>query len=134
MLLATKFKNEIKKATGIDNLEFRLKNISVNGQKRGCSGFIYNPLLDVYVYVNTEPSCYQNLTICRYAKDFKDYTGETNNNCRSEEELIKKSANLVTTLPWNRMQKATEDALRNEVSASEWAEVAYMQTGIREAV
>ena len=132
MLLATKFKNEIKKATGLDNLEFRLKNITVNGQKRGCSGFIYNPDLDVYVYVITEPSVYQNLTVCRYAKDFKDYTGDINNNCFSEKELIEKTASLVTTMPHSKAVKATEDALRNSISPSEWARIAYMITGIKE--
>ena len=134
MLLSTKFKNEITKKTGLNDLEFRFKNINVNGQKRGCSGFIYNPLIDVYVYVNTEPSCYKNMTICRYAKSFNDFTGDVNNNCYSEKELIEKTANLVTTMPWSKVMKATEDALRNTVSASEWAQIAYMQTGIKEAV
>ena len=38
MLLSQKFKNAIVKKTGLTNLEFRLNNTLVNGQKRGCRG------------------------------------------------------------------------------------------------
>ncbi len=99
MLLATRFKNAILKETGLDDFEFRLKNILVNGQRRGCSGFIYNRSLDIYVYVNTETSVYDKMTICRYAKDFKDYSGDVNHNCYSEEQLIKETAKLLTSVP-----------------------------------
>ena len=132
MLLATKFKNAIVKETGLDNLEFRLKNISVNGQKRGCSGFIYNPNTDVYVYVITEPSCYKDMTVCRYAKDFVDYTGGINNNCYSEDELIRKTAILVTSVPKEKMidtMSATADALQ-KINSSEWESIAKMTTGV----
>ena len=132
MLLSQKFKNAIVKKTGLTNLEFRLNNTLVNGQKRGCSGFIYNPDTDVYVYVNTEPSCYKDMTFCRYAKDFKDYTGGFNNNCYSEEELIKKTAVLVTSVPNDRKidtMAATADALQ-KTNSYEWETIARMATGI----
>ena len=82
MLLATKLKNQIAK---IDpSLQtVKLKNISVNGAKRGCSGFVVNPGNGRVVYVNTEESCYGPLkgqTMMRYANDTSDYGGRGGRN------------------------------------------------------
>lgn len=41
-ILMTKVKNAVKKALGND-IRFKLRNIDINGCKRGCSGFITNP-------------------------------------------------------------------------------------------
>ncbi len=95
MLLATKTKNEIKKRTGKDWFGFNLKNIIVNGQKRGCSGFVFNPKNGVYVYLYTEPSVCNGFMYCRYAKDFHDYTGARNHNVYSEEELLKEVVKML---------------------------------------
>ena len=35
---------------------FNLRNISINGRKTGCSGYIYNPSTGLVLYVNTEKS------------------------------------------------------------------------------
>lgn len=79
MLLKIKLINAIKKVAEEKNipLKYNIKNISVNGQKRGCSGFVINTLTNSCVYVNTEQSCYSplaNKSLYRYAKDDKDYS------------------------------------------------------------
>lgn len=75
--LAIKTKNMIKKACGNTELEFDLKNININGNKRGCSGFVRNKENGVVVYIDTErcSGCSFLGYMFRYAKDFKDYTG-----------------------------------------------------------
>ena len=84
MLLATKVKNEIHKLNC--TLECNIKNISVNGEKRGCSGFITNPKTGACVYINTEGTCCgptSQQVMWRKAKDIHDYTGEQNHWCNS---------------------------------------------------
>lgn len=79
--LATQFPNQ--------ELEYGIKNIKVNGDSRGCSGFIKNNKTGILIYINTEPSgCYFRPTLSdkrtgyniliRYAKDMKDYRGGMN--------------------------------------------------------
>lgn len=76
-LLATKLKNQI---TALDSvLIVTLRNISVNGVKFGCSGFITDPRTGKHVYVNTDHNHHTNTTAYyRTAKDTKDYTGGQN--------------------------------------------------------
>lgn len=77
LILSTKLKNAItKKANGME-LKFTLKNISVNGQKRGCSGFIRNMANDSVVYVNTEVFGWLTL-MYRYADNEQDFKGYHN--------------------------------------------------------
>lgn len=70
MILATKLRNRFPNATKV-----QLKNISVNGDKRGCSGFIESN--NFIVYVNTEP-CGSLGYMYRTAEHLKDYTGGLN--------------------------------------------------------
>lgn len=56
-ILAVATRNAIKKANPTAKLEFGLRNIVINGQKRGCSGFVHDPATGHTVYVNTESSC-----------------------------------------------------------------------------
>jgi hypothetical protein len=76
-LLATKLKNQI---TAIDAvLIVNLRNVSVNGVKFGCSGFIYDPRTDRTVYVNTDHNHHTNTrALYRTAQHHKDYTGGVN--------------------------------------------------------
>lgn len=91
MLLMTKLKNEIKRIQP-EGLEFYLRNININGARRGCSGFIKNTENGNIVYVNTEKSCYEPLNdknLYRTAKDLKDFSGgqnrwSTDNNISNE--------------------------------------------------
>lgn len=69
LLLAIKLKNMFPR-----DYICKLENISINGDKRGCDGFIqYNGRT---VYVNTEGLWGQYLV--RTAKDDKDYRGGCN--------------------------------------------------------
>lgn len=77
-LLATKLKNQI---TAIDPvLIVTLRNVSVNGVKFGCSGFITDPRTGKHVYVNTDHNHHTNTNAYyRTARDTRDYTGGPNN-------------------------------------------------------
>ena len=70
LILSTKLKNKFSPAHVV-----ALKNVSVNGDKRGCTGFI--SLNGAHVYVNTEP-CGSLGYMYRTAKHTKDYTGGVN--------------------------------------------------------
>ena len=81
LILAVKLKNALKKANNKYNypLKIEIKNILINGQKRGCSGFVTNTNNGSCVYVNTEPVSYGQLGIMyRYANNNKDYAGYHN--------------------------------------------------------
>lgn len=79
VFLKTKLTNQLKaKANeyGIE-LEFHLKNISINGDKRGCSGHVVNKANGVCVYINTEGSVLSSLdgkSMYRLAADIRDYS------------------------------------------------------------
>jgi hypothetical protein len=93
MLLSTKLANKLKALSG--DLDIQLKNIRINGEARGCSGFVTCKLTGNIVYVNTEKSCYSPLAhknLYRSAKNTKDYTGGINQIATDEdiaESIIK---------------------------------------------
>jgi hypothetical protein len=80
MLLSTKLKNQFSPAHSV-----ALKNISINGDKRGCGGFI--SLNGAIVYVNTEPFGRLGF-MYRTAEHLKDYTGGANRFATSLESLV----------------------------------------------
>jgi hypothetical protein len=80
LILSTKLKNQFSLSCTV-----ALKNISVNGQKRGCSGFI--SLGESIVYVNTEP-CGSLGLMYRTAKHLKDYEGGVNQWARDLDSLV----------------------------------------------
>jgi hypothetical protein len=69
LILSTKLKNRFSSVHQV-----ALKNIAVNGDKRGCSGFI--SLGAAIVYVNTE--VLGGGYLYRTAEHMKDYTGGRN--------------------------------------------------------
>lgn len=79
LLLATKLKNQFTGATVC-----ALKNIRVNSDKRGCSGFIQRG--DAIVYVNTE--VLGGGYLYRTAAHMKDYTGGVNRYARDLPTLV----------------------------------------------
>ena len=99
IILSTKLKNSINKKNNNNlQLEFHLKNISINGEKRGCSGFIRNVNNNSIVYVNTEGVKWAGKIrdyLYRYADDFRDYTGYRNRWVNSLDNL---SENILTLL------------------------------------
>lgn len=79
LILATKLKNQF---TSVHTVA--LKNISVNGDKRGCSGFIARG--DAIVYVNTE--VLGGGYLYRTAAHMKDYAGGVNRFARDLPALV----------------------------------------------
>lgn len=80
LILSTKLKNRFTAAHNV-----ALKNIAVNGDKRGCSGFI--SLGGAIVYVNTEP-CGSLGYMYRTAEHLKDYTGGVNRWAKDLDSLV----------------------------------------------
>lgn len=78
-LMMTKLRNAFHKQN--PELVVELKNIRINGDPRGCSGFITNLITGRVVYVTTERSPYgplQGKMMYRTARDTKDYSGGMN--------------------------------------------------------
>ena len=76
-LLAARLKNSIGKIQ--PGLEFYLRNILVNGQPRGCSGFVQDTQRGTIAYVDTEKSSYgplEDKNLYRKASDLQDYSGK----------------------------------------------------------
>jgi hypothetical protein len=80
LILSTKLKNQFSPAHVV-----ALKNIRVNDDKRGCSGFI--SLNGAIVYVNTE-RCGSLGYLYRTAEHLKDYTGGPNRFARDMDSLV----------------------------------------------
>jgi hypothetical protein len=80
LILSTKLKNRFSSAHNV-----ALKNIAVNGDKRGCSGFIERD--GAIVYVNTEP-CGSLGYMYRTAEHLKDYTGGVNRWAKDLDSLV----------------------------------------------
>jgi hypothetical protein len=80
LILSTKLKNRFSSAHNV-----ALKNIAVNGNKRGCSGFIERG--GAIVYVNTEP-CGSLGYMYRTAAHMKDYTGGVNRWAKDLDSLV----------------------------------------------
>lgn len=80
LILSTKLKNQFSPAHVV-----ALKNIRVNDDRRGCSGFI--SLGGSIVYVNTE-RCGSLGYLYRTAEHLKDYTGGPNRFARDLESLV----------------------------------------------
>ena len=79
MLLKTRLHNTIEKIAKEKGLflKYDINNVSVNGIKKGCSGFITNTETGSCIYINTEHSCFgpiSDKSMYRYAKDNKDYS------------------------------------------------------------
>ena len=87
VILTTKLKNAVMKRMDNGNLEFVMKNICINGDNRGTSGFIRNKDNGVIIYACTERSVYGGMMYYRYAKNLKDYHGGFNHNVYSLDEM-----------------------------------------------
>ena len=80
MLSSRKLRNRVA-AIDPGIVAVNLRNIIVNGEKRGCSGFFSDLGTKATVYVDTEESCVEWLAgkcLIRYAEDASDYHGKTN--------------------------------------------------------
>lgn len=101
LILAVKMKNALKKANekyGYD-LEFNIKNIIINGAKRGCCGFVTNKTNGSCVYLNTERTGIGHLGyMYRYADNDKDYTGYHNRWIGKDGTIISLANNIIELL------------------------------------
>lgn len=93
-LLSTKLRNQI---LAIDpTLAVNLRNVSVNGVKFGCTGFIHDMRTGRTVYVCTDHNHRTNTkALYRTARDSKDYTGGPNN-FAAYDDLAAAAVNLLT--------------------------------------
>lgn len=93
-LLSIKLKNQIHAIDSV--LLVSLSNVSVNGVKFGCSGFIYDPRTGRTVYVNTDHNHPTSTTaLYRTARDTRDYTGGMNH-FSSYDDLAAAAVSLLT--------------------------------------
>lgn len=73
----TKVKNALRKVD--PNLRTELKNIRINGQLQGCSGFIVDDDAQRVVYINTEGLVgFSGKVLYRIAASTTDYAGGRN--------------------------------------------------------
>lgn len=79
LILATKLKNRFPTADLV-----QLKNVSINGDKRGCAGFIQSGARIVYVNTEVLGGGY----LYRTAQHLKDYTGGQNRYARDLDSLV----------------------------------------------
>lgn len=93
----TKFKNALKR--DFPTLVPHLRNVRINGQTQGCSGFIQNPATGRLVYVTTDLNHgYSKRAMYRTAKNLRDFTGGMNHNCAFE-DIVSESAEFLLNLP-----------------------------------
>lgn len=107
MLLSIKLRNAVNrelKQAGLDfQASYQLKNTYVNGQRRGCSGYITNVNTGICVFVDTEESVLSSLSgkcLYRYAKDengipFRNPGGKGRNRWAAEKELAQCVVSLL---------------------------------------
>ena len=86
IILSVKLKNALSKLNR--DLTVDLHNIIINGDRRGCSGFIQNKDNGTNLYLNTELSCGSTKYLYRYAEHRKDYRGLSNRYAGSFDELF----------------------------------------------
>jgi len=97
-ILMTKVKNTINKQK--PGMNFYLRNISINGVKKGCSGFVENPANGSIVYLTTEENTIgPNSHMYRYADHVKDYSGYCNRWAKGYDALVVSVCQLLDQLP-----------------------------------
>lgn len=95
-ILSVKLKNAFKALPDSDKYAMEFKNININGNKRGCSGFITNLENDVCVYINTESIAAPFLGILyRYCEQSGEYTGGHNHFAKSLDEVVHSTVHLL---------------------------------------
>lgn len=97
LILSVRLKNAIKKANRRGfSLKFSLRNIIINGSKRGCSGFVTNLDNGSIVYIDTDISFgFIKKYLYRYANDEKDFVGYHNRFAESFDDLVEHVIGLL---------------------------------------
>ena len=102
IILATKLKNAIIQHANEMDLVFTLKNISINGIKVGCNGFIRNNANGSVIYVTTETYLSNLPYMYRYADNEKDYIGYRNRWANTLDELASAICTCLHNTPNER--------------------------------
>ena len=88
-----------------------IENIIVNGEKRGCSGFVTNTQNGSCVYVNTERTCFPDSGVMyRYANDNKDFHGYHNRWTSADYDVNSLAKNIIDLL-WVTPQEIKEQRI-----------------------
>lgn len=104
MLLKAKLTKQLKVEAAIQGIvvEIYLKDISINGSKRGCSGHVVNTATGSCVYLDTEDSILSSLagrSMYRLAKNTKDWSSNSlkngNNRWTEDENLAHSVISLL---------------------------------------
>ena len=95
-ILAVKLRNEILKQISGDNISVSLRNISINGNKKGCSGFITNSENGTCVWLSTDNEYCRQPIVYRYAKNISDYHGGINRWCDTAFDLAYAIKKMLT--------------------------------------
>lgn len=102
MLLKIKFCNQLKAIIPEKYLDITVKNILINGVRRGCSGHITYKPTGRCVYINTEEAlCMPGLCLYRYAQDKTDFSSnrpghQYPNQFAKEADLARQVAAMLT--------------------------------------
>lgn len=98
-ILSIKTKNLIMKKAEAHCIEVSfsgVKNIIINGIKRGCSGFVKREDTGTWVYFTTEPSCSKSCNFMhRLAESDRDYHGGHNHFAQSVDEMAEHIVKLL---------------------------------------
>jgi len=96
VLAMTKLRNRLQAAQ--PDLRIELKNVRVNRQLYGCTGFVTDPATKKVVYVSTDTNGLDSRqALLRTAEHTRDFTGGNNNYAPTDEQhlavirLLKKS-------------------------------------------
>lgn len=100
-LLALKLKNQIQAINA--KLTVQLKNVSINGVKMGCSGFVTDPATGKTVYLNTDHNHHTSYDRAYYrvAKNTRDYRGGINH-FSGYDELAQSAVSLIKNQSFDR--------------------------------
>lgn len=133
VLQALKTKNAIKRANPNRLLEFHLRNINVNGQKRGCSGHILDIDTGVCVYINTERSVQvPHDMLYREAKGVGDFSslGILNNFASTLEELVEGVSRLLD-VPVRKKAEKEEAVAKKQTKKAEVKEESMAKNTVK---
>lgn len=114
--LKTKLTNRICKILLKENCRFNLKNIIINGEKRGCSGHITFIPSGRCVYVNTEPLITDpSKMMYRYAKNEEDFSSNSMTfsamNQFTTEDKLAHDICMALTMPRDKIKTITRDCI-----------------------
>lgn len=113
MLLKTKFVNQLTRLIDKNDLRITVKNILINGSRRGCSGHITYLPTGRCVYIDTESALTMpGKLLYRYAMDEKDFSsnrpGHSFPNLYTSEDNLAESVARLLLRPADTQKKVSD--------------------------